>query len=257
VAQPKTQQSALFDELNALAENPFPSEFEIAAFRRKVERFKQTDLYHYRILMGALFAQLGDVEAAKKNHELAEQQQYCAQAVSNYGMSLQRLGFFVEAAEKFREAVKLEPEVVSHWKSLTTAQMLCGAFADAASTLKALLEKAPEAYRGDNFQDLVFDAARIVGDRQLQATELLAIPKLAVQCAQQAGAFRFRTGLGYRDDGDSRWMVLSILVGNKTYAEVANITDAFTDALAESDLSSASMVSYVVQFCPHYGHEPH
>ena len=181
---PKTAASELLDRIAAAAKRPDISEFELQRFEADAKRLLKVDAAGAHQALGAIASLRFDVEGVKQHHEAAIKLTSDVAARLNYAVSLENVALYSEAAARFLEPVKVEPENLLFLSHAITSHLLAGKIAKAAELVAKYRRLTPDATA-----DKEFDAAESVKTlfekHEIPESELMQALEIAYDVVRQ------------------------------------------------------------------------
>lgn len=229
-----------------------PTEFGIAAVKRKIAEAKRANVAEGEMLEGMLYAVLGNYAKSDECHSSAVNKRPGDYVLLiNHAISLKKLGDFSRAYEIFKRCCELNPLSTTATQHLISTVILTGKLSEALPLVKRYIQLRRDSDLDEEielFTNLLKDLQEI----QVNESEFQRFSSKAEQLMRKYGvAIRHYSSALHSFDG-SRYLALDLYVP-LAGRSLAALNDEFAAAIAEDDNIDHCWDKLIINFSNGFG----
>jgi tetratricopeptide (TPR) repeat protein len=241
----------LLNDVVDLSRKSEPSEFQLKRFKQEAENIKKHDAACGYLVLGMIAALQHDAESMISNHEAAlKLEPYDPISLANYGISLNRLYYFGDAATKIKKANELNSWTnISHICNFIEFCINAGRLSEALEGAEKANKICPEEeFPHDTF---INSARKLIESLKQEETDVLyasapQIIELATNIARDKKIKVTSCDIDIKQDESSEWFSW-IFDTNLNVDDSIDLNIALCDALAnqENKISDKVVIRYL------------
>ena len=231
--QKQSVANELINEINRLGRERSPNEMGVARVQKSAERLLESLPSQGHSILGMVAALRMDPVEARRHHEMAVNLAGANRKheISQFAVSLSKLGLNQEAMQKSAQAVELEPENLTYLRQLVTHALFAGRFRVAGRWLDVWRERCPT--EPHEHADLLVDQLLpIAVERDITDEDLSSEAKELVQIALDSKARPMSWDIRVAEDDETKWISYRLQVAASAPV-VEKLGDAYVARLAE------------------------